>query len=117
MPVNNVVEQPGERHSLGEPGLTSPSQAVDTRTTGPSEVSRATSGEPSRAATLLYPQYLWAQVMERQMGPQQEVPPMGPGMQGAGQEMKAQTGQGEGDPALSPTSWCPALHHTGTLRG
>ena len=78
--MNNVVEQPGERHSFGEHGLISPSQAVDTQTTGPLEVSRVTSGEPSRAATLPYPQYLWAQVMERQMGPQQEVPPVGPGI-------------------------------------
>ena len=76
-----------------------------------------TTGELSQAATLLYPQYLWAQVMKRQMGPHQEVPPMGPGVQGAGTKRMEQAGlteQGKGNPAPSPTLWCPALHHTGT---
>ena len=62
--------------------------------------------------------HLWAQVIEQQMvSPQQEVPPVGPGMQDAGPEARGQTGQtgqGEGDPAPSPTLRCPALHHTGT---
>ena len=75
-------------------------------------------GELSRATTLLYPQYLWAQVMGQQMAQQQEeVPLTGPESQGMGPERKeqgGQPGQGEGNPVPSPTPQCPALHHTGT---
>ena len=76
------------------------------------------SGELSRDTTLMYPQYLWAQVMEQQMGQSQhQVPSMGPEMQRVGparEEQRQQGEQGEGDPAPSLTSSGPALHHTGT---
>ena len=75
-------------------------------------------GELARDTTLLYPQYLWAQVMGRQLAQsQQEVPLMGPGMQGIRPDRKEQSrqmGQGGGDHVPSPTLQCPALHHTGT---
>ena len=120
VPVNSVEQQNGEQRGNDNLELTPPSQVVATATTGPSGALTTTGdhGELSRATILLYPQYVWAQVMGRQMvQPQQEVPPMGPGIQEAGLESKEQaghTGQGEGDPAPSPTPWCPALHHAGT---
>ena len=117
--MNSAEQQNGAQCGYGKLKLTPPSQVVDTATTGPSGASTTTgAGELSRATALLYPQYLWAQVMGRQMAqPQQEVPLTGPEIQGMGPEKKeqgGQSGQGEGDPVPSPTPQCPALHHTGT---
>ena len=119
VPVNSVEQQNGAQHGHDKPRLTPLSQVVGTVITGPSGASTTTgAGELARATTLLYPQYLWAQVMGRQMAQlQREVPLTGPEIQGMWSEKKeqgGQSGQGEGDPAPSPTPQCPALHHTGT---
>ena len=80
VPVNSVEQQNGEQHgySAGDLELTPPSQVVATAITGPSGAWTTTGdhGELSRATTLLYPQYLWAQVMGQQMV--QPLPAGGP---------------------------------------
>ena len=118
VPVNSVEQHNGAHCGTNKPKLASPSQVMATSTTGPSAALATTAAGELARDTLLYPQYLWAQAMGRQLAqPQQEVPPTGPGMQEGRPDRKeesGQKGQGEGETFPSPTSWCPALHHTGT---